>query len=85
MVRRELEQRILLALNTAGLGAPVVAVFTNGRVEEFLWAKTLSPEEMCSPRFIPRIAAKLRHMHGLQLGCAGILAVNDCEFCNSNV
>ena len=38
-------------------------MFGNGRIEEFLYCKTLKPQEMCSPHFIPRIAQLLRRFH----------------------
>lgn len=38
-------------------------LFVNGRVEEFLHCKTLSPQEMCSPTFVPRIAQLVRKFH----------------------
>lgn len=40
--------------------AQVLAVFSNGRIEDFMTAKTLSPEDMRHPTFVPRIARKLR-------------------------
>lgn len=45
----------------------VVGLFGNGRIEEFLECKTLTPEEMADPAFVPRIATRLREFHGLQL------------------
>lgn len=43
----------------------VLAMFANGRIEEFLIAKTLTPPEMGDPHFVPRIAATLRRLHGV--------------------
>nr|BAU37036.1 ethanolamine kinase [Chlamydomonas sphaeroides] len=67
LIDREAEKRTLLQLNTRGFGAPVVGLFGNGRVEAFLTAKTLTPEEMCDPRFVPHIAARLRAFHDLPM------------------
>lgn len=66
---------MLLALNQAGFGANVVALFDNGRIEEFLWAKTLEPEEMCSPELVPRIAKRVRELHNLNLNLEDVPAV----------
>jgi hypothetical protein len=38
-------------------------MFANGRMEEFLTAKTLQPEEMGDPRFVPHIARLMRRLH----------------------
>ena len=38
-------------------------MFANGRIEEFLIAKTLTPPEMSDPGFVARIAATLRRLH----------------------
>ena len=62
---------MLLALNRRGFGAQVVATFANGRAEEFLWAKTLTPEEMRSPAFVPRIASRLRQLHDTRMALPG--------------
>jgi ethanolamine kinase len=42
-------------------------MFGNGRVEEFLYCKTLAPQEMCSPHFIPLIAQLLQKFHGASI------------------
>lgn len=42
--------------------------FDNGRVEAFLHCKTLTPEEMAAPRYVPAIAAKLRQLHATDMG-----------------
>lgn len=38
----------------------VLAVFDNGRIEAFMTAYTLTPQDMRSPAFVPRIARRLR-------------------------
>ncbi len=60
LIDREAELRLLVTLNKAGFGARVLAVFENGRVEEFLTASTLEPPDISNPLYIPRIARKLR-------------------------
>jgi ethanolamine kinase len=40
----------------------VLAVFGNGRIEEFITAMTLTPEDMAHPAFVPRIARRLRRV-----------------------
>ncbi len=41
----------------------LLGVFETGRIEEFLPMRSLSPEEMASPRFAPAIARTLRRFH----------------------
>ncbi len=55
--------QVLLQLNAAGFGAPVVATFTNGRCEAFLAARPLEPPEFADPELSPRIARLLRRFH----------------------
>lgn len=45
----------------------ILALFSNGRIEEWLDAITLNPEDMCNVQFIPRIASQLCRFHQLQL------------------
>mmetsp|Transcript_13939 Transcript_13939/g.37215 ORF Transcript_13939/g.37215 Transcript_13939/m.37215 type:complete len:456 (+) Transcript_13939:67-1434(+) len=73
LIDREKELEMLLHLNRAGFGAKVVAVFGNGRIEEFMNAYTLTPQDMSSPLFIPRIAQRLRQLHEVHMpmGCQG--------------
>ncbi|PNW82726.1 hypothetical protein CHLRE_06g291600v5 [Chlamydomonas reinhardtii] len=65
LIDREAEKHTLLRLNAVGFGAPVVGLFGNGRIEAFLPCKTLTPEEMAHPGFVPHIAARLRAFHDL--------------------
>ena len=55
--------QVLLQLNAAGFGAPVVATFTNGRCESFLEARPLEPAELADPGLSPRVARLLRRFH----------------------
>ncbi|GIL68076.1 hypothetical protein Vafri_21390 [Volvox africanus] len=72
LIDREAEKGLLLKLNAVGFGAPVVGLFNNGRIEKFLTAKTLTPEEMSHPRFVPHIARRLRAFHDLQIDDAAV-------------
>ncbi|MEW5314879.1 MAG: hypothetical protein WDW38_006342 [Sanguina aurantia] len=73
IIDRKRELELLLQLNAAGFGAMVLSVFTNGRIEEFLTAKTLAPADMAHPRYITRIAAALRRFHAVPAS-GGVLA-----------
>ena len=66
LVDRSREMRTLRRLNASGFGAKVLASFANGRIEEFLEAKTLLPTEMCSPDYIPLIARTIRRFHSIK-------------------
>ena len=55
--------QVLLQLNAAGFGAPVVATFANGRCEAFLAARPLEPPEFADQELSPRIARLLRRFH----------------------
>ncbi|KAF5832967.1 kinase-like domain-containing protein [Dunaliella salina] len=71
LIDRDKELEMLLHLNRVGFGAKVMAVFGNGRIEEFMNAYTLTPEDMASPLFIPRIAQRLRQLHEIRMECQG--------------
>jgi thiamine kinase-like enzyme len=45
----------------------VLALFANGRIEEWLNCCSISPQDMCSARMVPRIARLLRRFHGTQV------------------
>eukprot|EP00879_Flechtneria_rotunda_P021600 GHRR01022767.1.p1 GENE.GHRR01022767.1~~GHRR01022767.1.p1 ORF type:complete len:323 (+),score=84.31 GHRR01022767.1:302-1270(+) len=45
----------------------VLALFANGRIEDWLDCSCSSPQEMCSPAFVPRIARQLRRFHALDV------------------
>jgi thiamine kinase-like enzyme len=45
----------------------VLALFGNGRIEQFLHCLTLTPQQMCAPAFIPRIAALLARFHATRV------------------
>eukprot|EP00955_Chlamydomonas_euryale_P089936 364500-Chlamydomonas_euryale.AAC.41 len=56
---------MFIYINTHSVAVQVVGEFANGRIEAFLTAKTLKPEEMSHPKFVPRIAALLRKLHSV--------------------
>jgi hypothetical protein len=45
----------------------VLALFANGRIEQWLECICLSPTDMCDPKLIPRIARHLRRFHSIQV------------------
>jgi ethanolamine kinase len=45
----------------------VLGFYDNGRIEAFLTAKTLQPEDMSSPVYMPRIAQKLHAFHQVRI------------------
>jgi hypothetical protein len=58
---------VLLELNAAGFGAQVLATFSNGRVEAWMDARPLAPEELASPTLSPRIARLLHAFHRVRV------------------
>jgi ethanolamine kinase len=63
IIERQRELRVLLQLNAAGFGAPVLLTFTNGRVEAWLPARPLEPAELSDETLSPRIAQLLAAFH----------------------
>jgi ethanolamine kinase len=45
----------------------VLALFANGRIEEWLNCCSITPQDMCSASMVPRIARQLRRFHGIQV------------------
>jgi hypothetical protein len=45
----------------------VLALFANGRIEQWLDCICLSPADMCDPQLVPRIADHLRRFHSIQV------------------
>ena len=56
---------IIRAESSSALTSQVLGTFANGRIEEFLVSKTLEPQEMADPRYVPFIARKLRQLHAV--------------------
>eukprot|EP00879_Flechtneria_rotunda_P014231 GHRR01014868.1.p1 GENE.GHRR01014868.1~~GHRR01014868.1.p1 ORF type:complete len:197 (+),score=43.27 GHRR01014868.1:242-832(+) len=67
IIDREAEKVVVVALGKQGFGPKVLALFANGRIEDWLDCSCLSPQEMCSPAFVPRIARQLRRFHALDV------------------
>jgi hypothetical protein len=55
--------QVLLQLNACGFGAPVLATFTNGRVEAWLFARPLEPAELSDPALSCACAALVASFH----------------------
>ncbi|KAD4386217.1 hypothetical protein E3N88_26386 [Mikania micrantha] len=64
---REEEIRTFEAISTHGHGPHLLARFPEGRVEEFIHAKTLSAFDLRDPEISTLIAAKMREFHGLNM------------------
>ncbi|XVE68428.1 hypothetical protein DITRI_Ditri09bG0067800 [Diplodiscus trichospermus] len=52
-----------------GQGPRLLGRFQNGRIEEFIHARTLSASDLCDPDISTLIAAKLREFHELEMPC----------------
>lgn len=63
MVDRKRETQVVCELGAQGYGPKVLALFGNGRIEEFLHCTTLEPRQMLEPSFVARIASKLARFH----------------------
>lgn len=48
-----------------GFGPQLLATFGNGRIEEFLPMRSLQPDELAAPQYVPEIAAMLCRFHGI--------------------
>ena len=63
-VDRELEAAVLAQARAAGLGAPILASFANGRFELFLSAaRTAACEDMSRPPLLPGVPRLMRRVH----------------------
>ncbi|KAL0037335.1 hypothetical protein WJX79_002468 [Trebouxia sp. C0005] len=60
---REDEQQVFSAVADAGLGPKVLAMFPDGRIEEFIEAQSVSAELMATPEVAVSIAAAMAHFH----------------------
>lgn len=70
IIERERENRLFAELSRQGFAPPYLGRFTNGRIEGYLPARPLTPEEMgqTSPvDFVAYIARELARMHGMQI------------------
>lgn len=64
---REVEIRTFERMSLLGQGPRLLARFPNGRVEEFLNARTLQADDLRNPTISARIAAKLSEFHKLDM------------------
>jgi ethanolamine kinase len=56
-----------IQLNAYGFGAKVLASLTNGRIESYLDAYTLEPDDIRHPLLVPRIAKRLAEYHACNI------------------
>ncbi|KAM0010974.1 putative phosphotransferase with an alcohol group as acceptor [Helianthus debilis subsp. tardiflorus] len=64
---REEEIRTFESISTHKYGPRLLAQFPEGRVEEFIHAKTLSASDLRDPEISTLIAAKMREFHNLNM------------------
>nr|GEX85597.1 probable choline kinase 3 [Tanacetum cinerariifolium] len=64
---REEEIRTFESISSHGHGPSLLGQFAEGRVEEFIHAKTLSAGDLRDPEISALIAAKLREFHNLNM------------------
>ncbi|KAK9122633.1 hypothetical protein Sjap_012235 [Stephania japonica] len=64
---RDDEIRAFECMSRHGQGPRLLGRFANGRVEEFIHARTLSAADLRDPEISALIAAKLREFHGLEV------------------
>jgi choline kinase len=68
LIDREAELAILRRLARKNIGPRLLGTFTNGRFEEFLYAHTLTPDDMRVPETSKQIAKRMRELHdGIEL------------------
>lgn len=63
LIDREAELSILRRLARKSIGPRLLGTFTNGRFEEFLYARTLTPKDMRIPETSKQIAKRMRELH----------------------
>ncbi|KAM7266428.1 hypothetical protein ACFE04_004325 [Oxalis oulophora] len=64
---REDEIKTFECMSKHGQGPRLLGRFPNGRVEEFIHARTLSAADLRNPEISALIATKLREFHGLEM------------------
>ena len=62
-VDRGIENKVFFALSNAGVATRFIGAFTNGRVEQFLDATSLAPNQMAHPSLHARTAAAVAELH----------------------
>ncbi|KAI3996217.1 hypothetical protein MKX01_026685 [Papaver californicum] len=61
------EIRTFECMSKHGQGPRLLGRFQNGRIEEFIHARTLSAPDLCDPEISALIAAKMREFHDLHV------------------
>ncbi|KAF8411589.1 hypothetical protein HHK36_004146 [Tetracentron sinense] len=64
---RDVEIRTFECMSRHGQGPRLLERFQNGRIEEFIHARTLSADDLREPKISALIAAKLREFHYLDM------------------
>ncbi|KAK2751031.1 hypothetical protein FQN57_000106 [Myotisia sp. PD_48] len=63
LIDREHELRILRRLGRRNIGPRVLGTFKNGRFEQYLYARTLTPKDLRVPETSVKIAKRMRELH----------------------
>ncbi|KAL2853394.1 kinase-like domain-containing protein [Aspergillus pseudoustus] len=63
LIDREKELQILRRLGRKNIGPKVLGTFNNGRFEEYLDARPLTPKELRDPSTMKQIAKRMRELH----------------------
>jgi len=68
LIDREAELQILRRLSRQNIGARMLGTFTNGRFEQYFYARTLTPQDLRVPETSDQIAKRMRELHeGIEL------------------
>lgn len=68
LIDRESELQILKRLRRKKIGPSLLGTFTNGRFEQFLYARTLTAQDLRNPQTSRQIAMRMRELHdGIEL------------------
>lgn len=67
VINRERELLAIRYLSAAGFGAKLLALFGNGMVQSFIFARTLTPPDMREPKLAAVIAKELRRFHEVEI------------------
>lgn len=68
LIDRDAELQILKRLARKRIGPRLLGTFTNGRFEEFFYARTLKPQDLRVPDTSIQIAKRMRELHeGIEL------------------
>jgi ethanolamine kinase len=62
-VDRRIENKVFFALSDVGVATRFIGAFNNGRVEQFLNATSLTPDQMAHPALHARTAAAVAELH----------------------